>query len=324
MRTRKVEENRGVFLPQVGGSAQLFYLVTSGRCGSFTDGTMTCALGPGSCFGETALMYGGDAADATIRAMVPSTAWSVSRCGNVVFVARHFMLKTEFAKTGSGQTSETLKKERRFCRGDFERVVLGAAMARRTAYDSFLATMPLLQPLDQAERGAIADSLVPRTLAEGEVCVDEGEVTTAIFFVQSGELEARQPSICTTAGASQGQATASAAAEVGSFGGLELTLDEPSAAAAAGGEAGAASYRTGDYFGAVSLLTDAPQPRAIAATASAGGAVVLSLERRAFKRLVGAKTKSSAELRQVRVPSGNENTLSFFLSNSFTLSFLRK
>jgi CRP-like cAMP-binding protein len=220
-----------------------------------------------------------------------------------------------------------LKKERRFCRGDFERVVLGAAMARRTAYDSFLATMPLLQPLDQAERGAIADSLVPRTLAEGEVCVDEGEVTTAIFFVQSGELEARQPSICTTAGASQGQATPSAAAEAGSFGGLELTLDEPSAAAAAGGEAGAASYRTGDYFGAVSLLTDAPQPRAIAA-ASAGGAAVLSLERRAFKRLVGAKTKSSAELRQVRVPSGNENTLSFFLSfflsNSFTLSFLRK
>ena len=191
-------------------------------------------------------------------------------------------------------------------------------MARRTAYDSFLATMPLLQPLDQAERGAIADSLVPRTLAEGEVCVDEGEVTTAIFFVQSGELEARQPSICTTAGASQGQATASAAAEVGSFGGLELTLDEPSAAAAAGGEAGAASYRTGDYFGAVSLLTDAPQPRAIAATASAGGAVVLSLERRAFKRLVGAKTKSSAELRQVRVPSGNENTLlAYFLSFQF-------
>ena len=117
MRTRKVEENRGVFLPQVGGSAQLFYLVTSGRCGSFTDGTMTCALGPGSCFGETALMYGGDAADATVRAMVPSTAWSVSRCGNVVFFARHVMLKTEICQDRLGTNIGNVEKRETFLQG---------------------------------------------------------------------------------------------------------------------------------------------------------------------------------------------------------------
>ena len=61
-------------------------------------------------------------------------------------------------------------------------------------------------------------------------------------------------------------------------------------------------YCSGDHFGAVSLLTDAPQPHAV--VAGDRGAVVLMLQRRIFKRLVGAKSKSSEELRQILVHSG--------------------
>lgn len=241
------EGNEIVTQGQVGGSAGLFYLVKSGRCVSYVDGKIVRALGPGSSFGEVALMYGGDAADATVRAVVPSSLWSVSR-------------------------------------SDFERVVLGPAMARRAMYDTVLAGMALLRPLDRAERGAIADALVSRELGAGEVCVDEGEVTTVIYFVQSGELVTTSNAETVTA------------PDAGAGDGLTLLLDTPAA------DEKSCTYRLGDYFGAVSLLTDAPQPHAV--VAGEGGAVVLMLERRVFKRLVGAKNKSSNELRQILVHSG--------------------
>jgi CRP-like cAMP-binding protein len=68
---------------------------------------------------------------------------------------------------------------------------------------------------------------------------------------------------------------------------------------------GDVSYSAGDYFGAVSLLMDAPQPRTIVATGGAE-AVVLSLERRAFKRLVAGQTAATAALREILMHGGQE------------------
>lgn len=235
---------------QVGGSADLFYLVKSGRCALHIDGTCVRALGPGSSFGEVALMYGGDTAIATVRAVAPSSLWSVSRL-------------------------------------DFEKVILGPAMARRKTYDTFLAGMALLRPLDQAERGAIADALVSRELNPGEVCVDEGEVTTVIFFVQSGDLVTR----------SNAEAAINTAPDASAGDGFTSRLGAPVV-----DHGRFRRYCSGDHFGAVSLLTDAPQPHAV--VAGDRGAVVLMLQRRIFKRLVGAKSKSSEELRQILVHSG--------------------
>lgn len=91
-------------LTQGGSAAEIFYLIKSGRCVCYIDGSIARALGPGGSFGEHALMYGGGSADETVKAAVSTSAWSVSR--NV-----------------------------------FERVVLSSAMERRAAYDSFLASV---------------------------------------------------------------------------------------------------------------------------------------------------------------------------------------
>ena len=58
-------------------------------------------------------------------------------------------------------------------------------------------------------------------------------------------------------------------------------------------------YKRGDYFGSVSLLTDAPQPATITAV---GEATVLSLQRRVFKKV----TANSVGVQQVLLKSGQQ------------------
>ena len=58
-------------------------------------------------------------------------------------------------------------------------------------------------------------------------------------------------------------------------------------------------YKRGDYFGSVSLLTDAPQPATITAV---GEATVLSLQRRVFKKV----TANSVGVQQLLLKSGQQ------------------
>lgn len=104
---------------------------------------------PGNSFGELALMYGHPRA-ATVQAIEPSTVWSLDRI-------------------------------------TFRTIILKAAHRRRTMYEHFLSTVPLLSSLEPGERSKIADALVSRVYPDGEAVVSQGEMGDTFFFVEEGE-----------------------------------------------------------------------------------------------------------------------------------------
>ncbi|KAF9247157.1 cyclic nucleotide-binding-like protein [Melanogaster broomeanus] len=104
---------------------------------------------PGSSFGELALMYGHPRA-ATVQAMEPSTVWALDRT-------------------------------------TFRTIILKSAHRRRTMYEQFLSTAPLLSSLEPGERSKIADALVSKVYPDGEAVVRQGEMGDTFFFVEEGE-----------------------------------------------------------------------------------------------------------------------------------------
>lgn len=103
----------------------------------------------GSSFGELALMYGHPRA-ATVLAIEDSTLWALDRI-------------------------------------TFRTIILKAAHRRRTMYEQFLSSVPLLTSLEPEERSKIADALVSKVYLDGEAVVKEGEMGDSFFFVEEGE-----------------------------------------------------------------------------------------------------------------------------------------
>jgi len=104
---------------------------------------------PGNSFGELALMYGHPRA-ATVQAIEPSTVWALDRI-------------------------------------TFRTIILKAAHRRRTMYEHFLCSVPLLSSLEPGERSKIADALVSRIYPDGEAVLRQGEMGDTFFFVEEGE-----------------------------------------------------------------------------------------------------------------------------------------
>ncbi|KAK0202718.1 cyclic nucleotide-binding-like protein [Desarmillaria ectypa] len=104
---------------------------------------------PGTSFGELALMYGHPRA-ATVLSTEPSTLWALDRI-------------------------------------TFRTIILKAAHRRRTMYEHFLSSVALLSSLDATERSKIADALVSKVYADGEVVVRQGEMGDTFFFIEEGE-----------------------------------------------------------------------------------------------------------------------------------------
>ncbi|GBE79339.1 protein kinase A regulatory subunit [Sparassis latifolia] len=103
----------------------------------------------GNSFGELALMYGHPRA-ATVLAMEPSTLWSLDRI-------------------------------------TFRTIILKAAHRRRTMYEQFLSSVPLLTSLEPEERSKIADALVSKVYVDGEAVVRQGDMGDTFFFVEEGQ-----------------------------------------------------------------------------------------------------------------------------------------
>lgn len=104
---------------------------------------------PGNSFGELALMYGHPRA-ATVQAIEPSTVWALDRI-------------------------------------TFRTIILKAAHRRRTMYEHFLYSVPLLSSLEPGERSKIADALVSRVYPDGEAVLRQGDMGDTFFFVEEGE-----------------------------------------------------------------------------------------------------------------------------------------
>lgn len=106
----------------------------------------------GGTFGELALMYYAKRA-ATIMTTSPCTLWALDRV-------------------------------------TFQTILLDINAATRRSYEGFLASVPLLESLNDAERAKLADVLQPREFGDGEIVVREGEVGTEFYIVEEGQAEA--------------------------------------------------------------------------------------------------------------------------------------
>ncbi|KAK1236698.1 hypothetical protein PQX77_000054 [Marasmius sp. AFHP31] len=170
----------------------------------------------GNSFGELALMYGHPRA-ATVLSIEPSTLWALDRT-------------------------------------TFRTIILKAAYRRRTMYEHFLSTVPLLGSLEAAEKSKIADALVSKIYVDGEAVVKQGEMGDNFFFVEEGEA------VCTKR---DGQ-------------GQEITVGR---------------LKKGDYFGELSLLRMEPRAATVSAVNRADLSQpklkVAALDAPAFTRLLG-------------------------------------
>ncbi|KAF5369973.1 hypothetical protein D9758_001188 [Tetrapyrgos nigripes] len=175
---------------------------------------------PGSSFGELALMYGHPRA-ATVLSIEPSTLWALDRI-------------------------------------TFRTIILKAAHRRRTMYEHFLSTVPLLSSLDAAEKSKIADALVSKVYMDGEAVVKQGEMGDTFFFVEEGEA--------TVTKRQQGEESD----------GRDIIV---------------ATLRKGDYFGELSLLRLAARAATVSAVyredISQPRLKVAALDAPAFTRLLG-------------------------------------
>ncbi|EPQ59347.1 protein kinase A regulatory subunit [Gloeophyllum trabeum ATCC 11539] len=175
---------------------------------------------PGSSFGELALMYGHPRA-ATVQAIEPSVLWSLDRI-------------------------------------TFRTIILKAAHRRRTMYEQFLSTVPLLSSLSAEERSKIADALVSRVYQDGEAVVRQGEMGDTFFFIEDGEA-----TVTKTQQGEDGQMN-------------EITVGR---------------LTKGDYFGELSLLRMAPRAATVSAIFRANPTMpklkVAALDANAFTRLLG-------------------------------------
>jgi len=107
-----------------------------------------------SSFGELALMYGHPRA-ASVLAVTTCTLWRLDRVA-------------------------------------FRTIILKAAHGRRSMYEEFLKTVPLLAGLAPEERSKIADALVSSTIEDGEAVVREGEMGDMFYFVEEGVASVRK------------------------------------------------------------------------------------------------------------------------------------
>ncbi|KAG1753890.1 cyclic nucleotide-binding-like protein [Suillus paluster] len=149
---------------------------------------------PGTSFGELALMYGHPRA-ATVQAIEPSTVWALDRT-------------------------------------TFRTIILKAAHRRRTMYEHFLSSVPLLSSLEPGERSKIADALVSKVHPDGEAVLRQGEMGDTFFFVEEGEAIVTKMQ--------QG--------EEGEY--REITVGR---------------LKKGDYFGELSLLRSEPRAATVSA-----------------------------------------------------------
>jgi len=181
-------------------------------------GRKVAECAPGTSFGELALMYGHPRA-ATVLSIEPSTLWRVDRI-------------------------------------TFRTIILKAAHRRRTMYEQFLSSVPLLSSLSPEERSKIADALTSKVYADGEVVVKQGDPGDTFFFVEDGEAVVTK--------------------KVAEDGGRESNFGQ---------------LRKGAYFGELSLLRRSPRAATVTAAQRTDPAAsklkVAALDAGAFTRLLG-------------------------------------
>jgi len=180
----------GDYVIRQGDDGDNFYVVERGLYNIFVNTANGNQL-VGKCedtgsFGELALMYNMPRA-ATIQASVDGTLWALDR-----------------------QT--------------FRRIVLRNAFQKRKMYEALIENVPLLSALSDYERMNVADALIPKTYASGEVIVSQGDPADGMYFIEGGICEVF------VEGGSGNRMKVSELEKGGYFGELALVTHKPRAA----------------------------------------------------------------------------------------------
>ena len=147
-----------------GDAGDYFYIVESGNFDIYVSkaghvepgpdgmGAKVASSGPGTSFGELALMYNAPRA-ATVVSTEPSIVWQLDRI-------------------------------------TFRRILMDSAFQRRRMYESFLEEVPLFSTLTAYERSKIADALDTHKYPAGSAIIREGDVGDKFYSLESGDAEA--------------------------------------------------------------------------------------------------------------------------------------
>ncbi|SPO32010.1 probable cAMP-dependent protein kinase type II regulatory chain [Ustilago trichophora] len=170
MKEVKVESN--VTVIEQGAQGDYFYVVESGTLDVYVrspprngddhvQGASASALGdkkvsygPGSSFGELALLYAQPRA-ATVVSTSACTLWALDRI-------------------------------------TFRSILMETNSRRRALYEKFLMDVPLFERLSAAERAKISDSLELREYAPGQSVISQGERGSEFFIIVEGDAEVRK------------------------------------------------------------------------------------------------------------------------------------
>ncbi|KAI7153792.1 cAMP-dependent protein kinase regulatory [Hortaea werneckii] len=150
-----------------GDAGDYFYVVESGNFDIYVSmtgrvepggpegmGSKVASSGPGTSFGELALMYNAPRA-ATVVSTEPSVVWQLDRI-------------------------------------TFRRILMDSAFQRRRMYESFLEEVPLLSGLTPYERSKIADALETHKYPANTTIIKEGDVGDKFYILESGEAAAHK------------------------------------------------------------------------------------------------------------------------------------
>ena len=138
-----------MIIKQGDEDADNFYIIDSGTVDIIVDGKKVADLGAGASFGELALMYFAPRA-ATCKAATECTLWVMDRM-------------------------------------TFRSFVLGDGDAERKRRKEFLRTVDLLKPLEDEERGKVADAMTETMFSDGEEIMTQGDEGDALYFLEKGE-----------------------------------------------------------------------------------------------------------------------------------------
>ncbi|KAK7965272.1 hypothetical protein PG984_002497 [Apiospora sp. TS-2023a] len=186
-----------------GDAGDYFYVVEKGSFDVYVNASGALQPGPdgmgskvstiqsGGSFGELALMYNAPRAATVMSAESSCNLWALDRV-------------------------------------TFRRILMESTFARRRMYENFLEEVPLLKSLTPYERSKIADALETQKFPPGHVIIQQGDIGTSFYLLETGECDAY--------------------------------LDRE------GERNHVKHYNKGDYFGELALLNDAPRAASIVST----------------------------------------------------------
>jgi len=207
------EVKPGEVLMRQGAEGDNFYVIEGGDFKVVKNGEQVFTYAGHGFFGELALMYNGRRA-ATVEASSAGVVWALDRVS-------------------------------------FRHILTTAQKKRIHVSEESLGKVPILESLPGTDRAKLADALVTREYAPGEVVIAQGAYGDVLYLVEEGTAVAYR-------------------------------ADDK---AGPGGRKEVNRHSAGDFFGERALITDEPRAATIVAETPLK---VWTVDRPAFERLIGS------------------------------------